>query len=592
MRFTCEKCNAKYNIADEKIRGKIIKVRCKRCNTLLVIRDESHGGGGGFAEDDQEDSFEPVWYCGLDGNEQGPLTLFDVEVGIRDGSITSDHFVWRDGMDDWLPIEQVAELRDLLSLPPPLKEAQERRKKAKQRREEERQKEKERREKAKAERARKEKERREKERRDKERRDKERREKERREKERRDKERREKERREKERREKERRDKERRVKELREKELREKELREKERREKELREKERVVANVFEEEREDAGEPEPMPGPPVDDFDDDLVIEEVAEGLMQESIDDEYELLQTDPMAVVAKREEMGEISRVIAVQAGVASHKRRLGLGILVVGTFVLTIGLLVVLAFSQGWFTNKISTNMHDSSHSDKPKVEKATPSSGNVSDLDAKRIRDSIWVIEPKKENAYTSSKNAGNSSHAHSQYKSKKEREDLLAFYKDQDLEKDEVMPRMPRGAKSAAMELLKFPSTNSQVTPGMNSAAGSKVEVVPHAPGVVAGPERLTDVQIRMVIRRHARQVKKCFERQLKRDPSVKGKLLITARVRPDGKIKKVAVGPENFHGTYLEECLIREIRHWRFPSFKGEAYDLTFPYALSARESY
>ena len=39
MRFSCSRCDAQYTISDEKVRGKVIKVRCKRCNHLLVIRD-------------------------------------------------------------------------------------------------------------------------------------------------------------------------------------------------------------------------------------------------------------------------------------------------------------------------------------------------------------------------------------------------------------------------------------------------------------------------------------------------------------------------------------------------------------------------
>ncbi len=310
---------------------------------------------------------------------------------------------------------------------------------------------------------------------------------------------------------------------------------------------------------------------------------------MQESLDDEYELLQSDPMAVVAKREKLGEISRVIAVQAGVGSHKRKLGLGILVIGTFILTIGLLVVLAFSQGWFTNNIKPGLYASGKKEKDKGN--VSGEAHVSEQDAKRIRDSIWVVEPNKTNSSTGQKNQGVVSPAHSHGKTKQERE-LLAFYKSQDREKSEVMPRVPRGATSAAIEMLKLPSTKTQISPNNDAGDHGKTEVVPRAQANIGSHERLTDVQIHMVIRRHARQVKKCFERQLKRDPSIKGKLLVTARVKPNGRIKKVAINPEKFHGTYLEECLIKEIRHWRFPSFDGDAYDLTFPYALSARESY
>ena len=39
MRFICDQCKAKYSITDEKVRGKILKIRCKRCGNIIEVRD-------------------------------------------------------------------------------------------------------------------------------------------------------------------------------------------------------------------------------------------------------------------------------------------------------------------------------------------------------------------------------------------------------------------------------------------------------------------------------------------------------------------------------------------------------------------------
>ena len=44
MKIVCEACQAKYSIADEKVRGKVFKIRCKKCSHVIVVR------GGGSAE--------------------------------------------------------------------------------------------------------------------------------------------------------------------------------------------------------------------------------------------------------------------------------------------------------------------------------------------------------------------------------------------------------------------------------------------------------------------------------------------------------------------------------------------------------------
>lgn len=39
MKFVCERCHTKYSIADEKVRGKVLKVRCKNCEDVITVRE-------------------------------------------------------------------------------------------------------------------------------------------------------------------------------------------------------------------------------------------------------------------------------------------------------------------------------------------------------------------------------------------------------------------------------------------------------------------------------------------------------------------------------------------------------------------------
>ena len=52
MKITCQACAAKYTIADEKVLGKIVKIRCKKCGATIVVNgnDPSANAGGGAAE--------------------------------------------------------------------------------------------------------------------------------------------------------------------------------------------------------------------------------------------------------------------------------------------------------------------------------------------------------------------------------------------------------------------------------------------------------------------------------------------------------------------------------------------------------------
>ena len=44
MKFVCERCHTRYSIADDKVRGKILKVRCKSCQNVITVREASLAG--------------------------------------------------------------------------------------------------------------------------------------------------------------------------------------------------------------------------------------------------------------------------------------------------------------------------------------------------------------------------------------------------------------------------------------------------------------------------------------------------------------------------------------------------------------------
>jgi predicted Zn finger-like uncharacterized protein len=40
VKFSCPKCETKYSIADEKVRGKVLKIRCKKCENVITLREQ------------------------------------------------------------------------------------------------------------------------------------------------------------------------------------------------------------------------------------------------------------------------------------------------------------------------------------------------------------------------------------------------------------------------------------------------------------------------------------------------------------------------------------------------------------------------
>lgn len=182
MRFVCESCKAKYSISDEKVRGKILKIRCKKCKNIIEVRDPStiaeqesptvgarrpswqagasdlltgvgtppsSSGARGAPDDDEpggldegpsehtvisapglleelrrtaadlahQPTEEPAlcdWYVAIDEEPTGPVTREQLRGFISTGRVTSESLVWREGYDDWRPLAESPELKDLL----------------------------------------------------------------------------------------------------------------------------------------------------------------------------------------------------------------------------------------------------------------------------------------------------------------------------------------------------------------------------------------------------------------------------------------------------------------------------------------------
>ncbi len=131
MKIVCDSCQAKYSIADEKVRGKVFKIRCKKCSNIIVVKGTGEGAeqppAAGF---DQKETrvfdysghqdpeaaaaaVESVWHLVIDQEQIGPMTAAEVRQRFSRGEIDAETYIWREGFADWLPLTQVEGFTDL-----------------------------------------------------------------------------------------------------------------------------------------------------------------------------------------------------------------------------------------------------------------------------------------------------------------------------------------------------------------------------------------------------------------------------------------------------------------------------------------------
>ncbi len=124
MKISCQSCGAKYNIADEKVRGKIVKIACKKCGARIEI------DGREQAEQAQDQDETRVydnqaaaaaaggvdsWTVSVDDNDQREVNTAQLLELHAAGTINGETFLWREGMADWQMLRDVEALQGQLS---------------------------------------------------------------------------------------------------------------------------------------------------------------------------------------------------------------------------------------------------------------------------------------------------------------------------------------------------------------------------------------------------------------------------------------------------------------------------------------------
>ncbi len=154
MKFLCDRCKTRYSIGDDRVRGKILKIRCKNCANVITVREgmtdveaaadpaprrnsrpttmapppatppSGNGAlGAAFASaltTKPPAALEEEWYLSDDGEQEGPFSLTEAQAWVGAKGIDADLHCWSEGFDDWLPVDKVSHFRGLRKKPPPM----------------------------------------------------------------------------------------------------------------------------------------------------------------------------------------------------------------------------------------------------------------------------------------------------------------------------------------------------------------------------------------------------------------------------------------------------------------------------------------
>jgi len=83
--------------------------------------------------------------------------------------------------------------------------------------------------------------------------------------------------------------------------------------------------------------------------------------------------------------------------------------------------------------------------------------------------------------------------------------------------------------------------------------------------------------------IQQVLLSHNQVIKYCYERELKRYPTLKGKVVVRITVNPKGEVVNASILSSTLNNERVERCIIARINHWNdFRPVNPKAGDVTF----------
>lgn len=174
MKFLCDNCKAKYQIADDKVAGKTVRMKCRKCGHQIEVRaavtetsvaspapraqtgapprppsrsglatslsatkprapaPSTRPGGatagalaGAFKSNVQdasastdgdtqsasiELSVSDEWYVAINGVPVGPVRISELRRKAATGAVTEESLCWQEGLEEWRPIRSIPDL--------------------------------------------------------------------------------------------------------------------------------------------------------------------------------------------------------------------------------------------------------------------------------------------------------------------------------------------------------------------------------------------------------------------------------------------------------------------------------------------------
>jgi TonB family protein len=79
-------------------------------------------------------------------------------------------------------------------------------------------------------------------------------------------------------------------------------------------------------------------------------------------------------------------------------------------------------------------------------------------------------------------------------------------------------------------------------------------------------------------------------IKACYERALKRNPNLSGKVVVRWTITAAGTVNGVDIDQDTLGDSEVTNCIKGLVARWRFPTPQGGSVEVSFPFVFQASQ--
>lgn len=140
-----------------------------------------------------------------------------------------------------------------------------------------------------------------------------------------------------------------------------------------------------------------------------------------------------------------------------------------------------------------------------------------------------------------------------------------------------------------GGEAVGIGDLKSKRTGTKVATGAKKKEVKvKAKVSTKGPSSTIGTGKLAKDAIASVVKRRIRSVQSCYERELKKDPNLAGKVTVQFTIGTVGRVTSTKITVNTTKSAAVGNCIKQRIGLWRFPKPQGGAVTVAYPFVFTA----